>query len=177
MKIGHCVFEKSDVLSQNWVKGRFSRFLANFAFVAESKVYQRKGNVKLNRLKKFELPISISLSATLVWSLFQSAHWITQGRKFVDPCVIQWKFHRDFLRQSNERWNRMFKFLEFVKLDNTFLLVYFVNMSDAKYVRNFEKRPHAQFWHKTSDFTKSWSPIFVGLSLFCILTSYTSNVS
>ena len=146
------------------------------------KVYQRKGNVKINRLKKFELPISISLSATLVWSLFQSAHWITQGRKFVDPCVIQWEFHRDFLRQSNERcgktnWNRMFKFLEFVKLDNTFLLVYFVNTSDAKYARNLEKRPHAQFWHKTSDFTKTWSPISVGLSSFCILISSTSNVS
>ena len=37
VEIRHSVFEKSNVLGQNWVWGRFSQFLANLAFVAVTK--------------------------------------------------------------------------------------------------------------------------------------------
>ena len=57
--------------------------------------------------------------------------------------------------QSNRRygksiWDRELKFPEDVKLNNIFTLVYVLQENDTYFERYIEKRPHGQFWTKTS---------------------------
>ena len=83
-----------------------------------------------------------------------------------------------------EHWNkcyrqttygRLLRILEEDRLNSIFILIYLKIATILNFARYHEKRPHANFWPKMSNFTKSQCLISTKPSKLCILTSFAPN--
>ena len=174
MKIGYCIFVKINVLGQNSEWGRFSRFCASCWSFFVFKFTNAKLTLRLTCSSNFRLiPATVCLQELLerLWLCF---HW-TLWRKVRWPLCI-WigalKIHSNrWYRQS--KYDRKLKFCNLVVLAMIFSATNLEIKRNWKLAQNLKKRPHAQFWPKTSIFTKTQYPIFLALSNIGILTSFT----